>query len=167
MESDMKPEIVPLPLRTRREFCADACQAATVIAAGTWLSACGGSPTSPSSTGVAPVATVNATVTGRTISITVDAGSALSAVGGTAIAQTALGPFLVARTAQDAFTALTAICTHEGCTVTGFSSTSARYVCPCHGSEYTTAGSVARGPAPDPLRQFATQFANGVVTFTV
>jgi hypothetical protein len=44
------------------------------------------------------------------------------------------GSFLVARTGTDTFTALTAICTHQQCTVTGFADN--RYVCPCHGSQY-------------------------------
>jgi Rieske Fe-S protein len=97
--------------QSRREFCANACNAATVVVAGTWLSACGGSPTSPS---------------GDSVSTT---------------------------------------CTHEGCTVTGFDNP--QFVCPCHGSRYTTSGSVANGPASQPLRQFASQVAAGVLSFTV
>ena len=45
--------------------------------------------------------------------------------------------------------ALAATCTHLGCTVrweTG------RFRCPCHGSEYDTAGIVLQGPATRPLR---------------
>ena len=160
----MKPDILLVESQTRREFCAHACQAATVIATGTWLSACGGSPTSPS-TSSSPLTAVNASVDGRTLSIVVDAASPLAAVGGAATTQSALGTFLVAHTAVDTFTALTAICTHEGCTVNGFGSQ--RFVCPCHGSEYTTAGVVARGPASNALRQYPTQFANGVLKFTV
>ena len=149
--------------QTRREFCTCACHAVTLIAAGA-LSACGGSsPTAPSN--VPQLGSVASAINGRTITINVDASPTLSAVGAAAIAQTSLGSFLVARTAQDAFTALTAICTHEGCTVTGFANS--RYVCPCHGSQYTTSGSVVNGPAPRPLQQFPTTFANGVLTFTV
>jgi cytochrome b6-f complex iron-sulfur subunit len=71
----------------------------------------------------------------------------------------------VAHTGQDSFTALTAICTHEQCTVTGFDNQ--RYVCPCHGSQYDTSGWVVNGPAPTALRVFPTQFSNSVLTFTV
>jgi Rieske Fe-S protein len=73
--------------------------------------------------------------------------------------------FLVARTAQNAFTALTAICTHEGCTVSGFENQT--YVCPCHGSRYSTSGTVISGPAPSSLRSFQTQFNNNVLTITL
>ena len=71
----------------------------------------------------------------------------------------------MSRTAQDTFVALTAICTHEQCTVTGFQSS--RYVCPCHGSQYTTSGSVVQGPATRALQQFVTRFTNSVVTITL
>ena len=108
---------------------------------------------------------INASVAAGAIAITVDASSPLAAIGKAALVQTSSGNFLVARTAQDSFTALTAVCTHEACTVTGFDNQI--YVCPCHGSQYSTSGAVVKGPAPDALRQFATRFANNVLTITV
>jgi cytochrome b6-f complex iron-sulfur subunit len=102
-------------------------------------------------------------VAGRVVSVNVDA-APLATVGSAAMVQTSLGTFLVARTAQDSFTALTATCTHQGCMVTGFSD--GQFVCPCHGSEFTATGSVVKGPATTALQQFPTQFANGVLTFT-
>jgi cytochrome b6-f complex iron-sulfur subunit len=104
------------------------------------------------------------TVSGRTVSVPVDALSPLAPVGSAAIVQTSIGPFLIAHTAQDSFTVLTATCTHEACTITGFAN--GRFICPCHGSQFTTGGAVATGPATRSLAQFATQFANGVLTFT-
>ena len=153
----------PDPL-TRREFCAYACQAGSLLAAGTFA-ACGGSSTSPSSTNAPPLSAVSGTVSGRTISVAIDGASALAAVGSAATVQTSLGTFLISRTAQDSFSALTAICTHEQCTVSGFASN--QFVCPCHGSRFTTAGAVANGPATRSLQSYATQFANGVLTFAV
>lgn len=165
----MKPVTITPHDQSRREFCAQACQAASLLAVGTLAAACGGgSPSSPSSSSFAnvpqlPAAT--ATVAGRAVSVTVDAASPLAAVGSAARVQTTLGTFLVAHTGQDSFNALTAVCTHEACTVTGFSNN--QFVCPCHGSQYNTSGGVVMGPAPRALQQFATQFANGVLTFTV
>ncbi len=40
-----------------------------------------------------------------------------AAVGGAATVTASTGTYPVARTAQSAFTALTAVCTHEGCAV--------------------------------------------------
>ena len=48
--------------------------------------------------------------------------------------------------------ALRAECTHLGCLVGPWNPLSQRFVCPCHGSEYKRDGSVARGPAPKPLK---------------
>jgi cytochrome b6-f complex iron-sulfur subunit len=161
-ESNVRIPVVSLQPQTRREFCAHACQAASIVALGSLAGCGGGSPTSPSS--AAQLGSASATVAGRVVSVNVDAATALATVGSAAMVQTSLGTFLVARTAQDSFTALTATCTHQACTVTGFSD--GVFVCPCHGSEYTTAGSVVRGPATRALQQFPTQFANGVLTFT-
>ena len=75
------------------------------------------------------------------------------------------GSFLATRTAQTTFSVLTATCTHEGCTVTGFSGTT--FVCPCHGSRYSTSGGVVNGPATRALQTFNSQFANGLLTFNL
>lgn len=95
----------------------------------------------------------------------VDGSSPLATVGGAARVQASSASFLVTRTAQDAFSALTATCTHEGCTVTGFANQA--FVCPCHGSQFNATGGVLRGPASTPLRQFPTTFSNNVLTITV
>ncbi|MFN7977530.1 MAG: Rieske (2Fe-2S) protein [Vicinamibacterales bacterium] len=154
------------PESTRRQFCAQACQAASLAAAATFAAACGGgSPTSPSSGSNAPqLSSVNGTVSGRTVSVTIDASGPLAANGSAALIQSSLGQFLINRVSDTSYTVLTAVCTHQSCTVSGFQSN--RFVCPCHGSQFTTSGSVANGPATQALRSFAAQFANGVVTFS-
>jgi len=148
---------------TRREFCVHACQAVSLVSVASVLHGCGGSSTSPSD--APPLTTINASVVGGTVSLTIDASSPLNAVGGAALVQTSAGSFLVAQTSTGTFTALTAVCTHEGCIVSGFQSS--QYVCPCHGSKYSTSGTVIQGPASTPLRTFATRFVNGVLTITV
>ena len=74
------------------------------------------------------------------------------------------GTILLARTGQDTFTALTAVCTHEANQITNF--TGSQFACTFHGSLYTTSGSVARGPATRPLTSYPTTFAGNTVTFT-
>jgi nitrite reductase/ring-hydroxylating ferredoxin subunit len=54
------------------------------------------------------------------------------------------------------FRAFTSICTHEGCTVTGY--TNGRMRCPCHGSEFDQRGMPVNGPAPLPLREYPVTF---------
>ena len=158
-----------LVLPSRRQFCAGACQAASAAALGslvsTLLASCGGgSPTSPSGSVGSALPIVNASRGNGVVTVTIDAASPLASVGGTALVQASGAVFLVARTTQDSFSALTAICTHQTCTITNFSNQ--LFVCPCHGSEFDTAGQVARGPAVIPLHQYSTQFANNVLTIT-
>lgn len=160
----MEIPVRPLTLHSRREFCAQACRSASVLAAGA-LTACDESltsPSSPSSGSQLPI--VNGSASGRTVTVNVDSTPALANVGSAALVSSSVGNFLVTRAAQASFTALTAVCTHEGCTVSGFNGT--QFVCPCHGSRYTLTGAVANGPAPRALQQFPTSFANGVLTFT-
>ena len=151
----------------RREFCTHACQAMSLMAVGTIIEGCGGgSPTSPSgSGGGSTLPVINAPVSNRTITLTVDSGSPIAAVGGTALVQTTSGAFLVARISQEAFSALTAVCTHEGCTVTNVSG--ATFICPCHGSQYSTGGAVVQGPATRSLTPFGTQFSGNTLTITI
>ena len=151
-----------IPLPTRREFCVRTCQAVSLLTLGAVAPACGGSSTSPSSAPALP--SVSGTLVNRTLTITVDAVAA-RAVGGAATVTVSTGTYLVARTAQSAVTTVTAVCTHEGCAVTGFANSV--YVCPCHGSEFSTSGAVVQGPASSSLRQFPTTFANNVVTISV
>ena len=94
--------------------------------------------------------------------LTIDAASPLAPVGGLALVRSAGGDFLVTRTSATALTAVTAICTHEACTITGFEGQI--FVCPCHGSRYNTSGMVVSGPAPRSLRPFSTQFADSTLT---
>jgi cytochrome b6-f complex iron-sulfur subunit len=145
---------------TRREFCT---HAVSFVAIGTLLESCGGSPTAPSN--VPALSTISASVTNNTISLSVDAGSPLASVGSAALVQTGSGSFLVARVAQDTFNAMTAVCTHEACTVERYQS--GTFTCPCHGSQYNTSGAVVKGPAPSSLRRFNTSFAGNVLTITV
>lgn len=156
------------PKTSRREFCAHAISLATVASL---VEGCGskGNPAGPGGGGggggTAPsLATVNGTVAGSTVTVNVG-GTALASVGNAALVQAGSNSILVARTAQESFNALTAICTHEQCVVTGFQS--GAFVCPCHGSQFSTSGAVQQGPATRPLQQFNTQFTNNVLRITV
>lgn len=146
----------------RRQFCSQALQIVSIGTMGSLFQACGGSSTSPDSAPALPV--ISAGVVNGAVTFSVDAASPLASVGGAALVQAPAGNFLVSRTAQDAFTALTAVCTHQACTVSGFQNST--YVCPCHGSRYSTSGSVVQGPATAPLRGFTARFSNNVLTIS-
>ena len=61
------------------------------------------------------------------------------------------------------FKAFSAICTHQGCTVSSVENGTIN--CPCHGSEFAiTDGSVVAGPAPKPLPAQAIKVSGGSIT---
>jgi cytochrome b6-f complex iron-sulfur subunit len=151
---------------SRRQFCAHAISFVTIASV---IEGCGGgnsSPTGPGGGGsnVQQLATINASESFGTITVNIGSGSPLSASGSSALVQAAGRSFLVTRVAENSFTALTAVCTHEQNLITGFSS--GRFVCPAHGSQFSTSGAVQNGPATRALQSFQTQFTNGVLTFT-
>ena len=155
------------PKTSRREFCAHAISLVTVASL---IEGCGskGNPGSPGGGGVpnAPaLPTVTGTSAGGTVTVSNVGGTPLASVGSAALVQAGNSSFLVARTGENAFNAFSAICTHEQCNITGFQS--GVFVCPCHGSQYSTSGQVQQGPATRGLQQFVTLFTNNVLTITV
>ena len=85
------------------------------------------------------------------------ANAQLRSVGGQRIISLGSKRYLVIRTASDAFIALSAICTHAGCTVS-YSQLRDDVVCPCHGSTFALSGAVTNGPATLPLQAYSTSF---------
>jgi Rieske Fe-S protein len=150
---------------SRRQFCAGACQVASCAALATLASACGGdgSPTSPS-TPATTLGKLNGQFSGSSVRVNAS-GSALDNVGGAVLVESVAGVFLVSRASTSSFGTLDAVCTHEGCTITGAAGDI--YVCPCHGSRYSRSGQVVNGPAKANLRQYATSFSDGVVTISI
>ena len=146
-------------MHNRREFC----QALTIISAASLMQACSGGPNAGAD--AQPLATVSGTLSGSTVTVNVDASSPLTAVGSAAMVSTPRGPILVARTSANGFTALNSTCTHQTCTINGFSA--GNYVCPCHLSEFSTSGAVVQGPATRALASYPTNFASPVLTITI
>jgi glycine/D-amino acid oxidase-like deaminating enzyme/nitrite reductase/ring-hydroxylating ferredoxin subunit len=60
------------------------------------------------------------------------------------------GNIAVRKDANGSLHALSASCTHEGCTVT-WNNADQTWDCPCHGSIFSADGQVIHGPAVDPL----------------
>jgi len=52
------------------------------------------------------------------------------------------------RTIKPEWLILIGVCTHLGCTPTGFEGDFGGWLCHCHGSQYDTAGRIRKGPAP-------------------
>lgn len=99
------------------------------------------------------------------VNFTVD----MNAAGNTALKTTGgslvVNGILIICTAVNTWVALSATCTHQGCTV-GYSSTAGKIICPCHGGEYDLSGNVVLGPPPTPLTQYKVAVSGTVLTIT-
>jgi len=131
----MSERQLEIPL-DRRTFCACSL-AATALACGGGGGG-GANPVPPPS--------------GGTLKTTTDTKAVfLSQPSGTIRDYRNLGNFWLVRDAGGIY-AMTAICTHQGCTVNGWNGSV--FPCPCHGSQYNLNGAVVQGPAPLPLNHF-------------
>lgn len=93
-----------------------------------------------------------------TLDLTQPQNAALNTPGGSVSAN----GIIVARLSTTEFTALSRACTHAG-TPVNFRSTEQDFLCPNHGSIFSTNGSVVRGPAVSALRQFNTELNGNVL----
>ena len=70
---------------------------------------------------------------------------------------------IVINTGSSNFVALSTVCTHQGCTV-GYSAALKELPCPCHGSVFSTDGSVLNGPASSPLTKYTITRNGNILT---
>ncbi|NLF03852.1 MAG: Rieske (2Fe-2S) protein [Actinomycetales bacterium] len=73
-------------------------------------------------------------------------------VGGAITAELDGVAVLIAQPTAGEFVGLSAICTHQGCTVAPDGD---HLTCPCHGSTFDLAGAATQGPATESLATFA------------
>jgi len=93
------------------------------------------------------------------------ANAPLTTVGGALLVEVASDTVMVIRTADAQVIAVSAICTHAGCTV-DYNAAASTLDCPCHGARYDQTGHVIRGPAVRDLRLYGATIAQNVVTIS-
>jgi Rieske Fe-S protein len=125
----------------RRTFCAGALTAGLALAC-----ACGGGSAPAPGAAPAPPPPAGALTTTDTKA------GLLATPNGTTRDYRNLGYFFLIRDAGGIY-AMTAICTHQGCTVD--LPVGASLTCPCHGSQYDLSGGNLVGPAVNPLVHYA------------
>ncbi len=155
---------------SRREFFTKTAQGAALLAVpailGSVLESC--NQANPAGAGSsAGLQTINATPSSNVITLNIDSSSPLASTGSAALVKYQNSYLLVDHPDKTTYNALSAICTHQGCLITDFDSSSQQFVCPCHGSRFSTNGQVTKGPAGGPLTKYANQFANNQLKITV
>lgn len=116
--------------------------------------------------GGAPTATATTCAGGMCVDLTDTINAPLTMIGGAMLVDTSGEPLIVIRTSQTAVVALSAICTHAGCTV-DYDASAQSVNCPCHGSVFSQSGAVLNGPAQSPLRMYAATLASDQITITL
>jgi len=93
--------------------------------------------------------------TGGTVDFTLDltqpANAALNTIGGSVLNN----GVIIAHPSAGTYVALSSSCTHQGTTI-NFNSASGRFICPNHGANFSTTGSVLVGPATRSLTKYNT-----------
>jgi len=96
------------------------------------------------------------------IDLTIAAYTVLNTVGGSVVTQGKI----IANTGGNVFVALDSTCTHEGCTI-GYNQAANNFPCPCHGSIFSTSGSVVNGPAPRAVKSYPVSKSGDILTITL
>jgi len=114
------------------------------------------------------LATANSSTcgTGHCIDLGDAANRELAAVGGALLIDSASDTIMVIRTSDSHVAALSAICTHAGCAM-DYNTTQQQLDCGCHGSQFSIAGQVVRGPANRPVRVYTATLTNNIITVSV
>ena len=145
---------------TRRDFVSTT--ALSVLAAA-FAASCGGGgeggPTGPRPTPPQIPANAGASITGNVLTVQLAQFANLAQAGGFQVFGSigaTLVDVIIINLGNDSYRAFTSICTHEQCPVSAFNGS--RITCPCHGSEYDTAGRNVVGPATRPLTEYRTAY---------
>jgi Rieske Fe-S protein len=143
--------------RSRRDFLKALAASGGAAACGSLLAGCGSASPAPGGGG------------GSSAEITLDLtrpeNQALATVGGTlALDASALDSkgILLFRSGENAVSAFSRKCTHLGCAIGGFQNGVSS--CPCHGSQFDTAGKPVKGPAQNPLAAYTATISGSTVT---
>lgn len=150
----------------RRDFLRKAGAIAALSAFGIgFFTACSeeDSPSPGTGTGTLPPPAAGITVTDTTVTIDLNLQAGLQVSGGWLLIQQA--KMLVVNTGNSNFSALTSVCTHEGCDRSWTFSSNA-FTCTCHNSRFDTEGNVLNGPATRPLQVFAAVLNGLILTVT-
>lgn len=108
----------------------------------------------------------NGGVQGATgVNFTIDLSSAITSVGASVVQSGVIVVRLASGNLPDAFTAVQVACTHEGTSI-NYNASGNNFVCPNHGSTFTTAGSVTLGPANSSLKKYNIAIAGNIMTVT-
>jgi len=131
---------------------------------GTTLTSCGSKTEDPGPADPGDDTGIAGTITGNAVNYTVDLAknASLKTAGGFMI----IGDTILALTSAGTYVALARRCTHEGSTIQ-FRNAQNDFLCPTHGSQFSTTGAVEQGPAATALKVYKAALSADGNTITV
>jgi cytochrome b6-f complex iron-sulfur subunit len=143
----------------RQEFLTRFGIGMAAVCAGCGIASCGSSPKDDPS----PNGTDNKPPTGTGPLLSADLNSEVKNIGDFKVANGVILVRLAQGNAADAFTAVQVACTHQGTSI-NYNNTQAKFICPNHGSQFSTSGAVLLGPATAPLKQYSVSINGTALT---
>lgn len=139
----------------RREFLGSL-TGPLVVTCAICMGACSKSSSSPGS---------SSTPGGGVANFTLDLNTNLTTVGSSIVQSGVIVVRLASGNTPSSFTAVQVACTHEG-TAINYNASAGKFICPNHGSTFTTTGMVTLGPATSPLKQYNINITGNTMTVT-
>ncbi len=154
---------------SRRDFFVKSAGAIAVVSSSglisTIITSCT-SPTAPNGN-YSPLSTIQKTAVNNEITIDIPSSPIASKSTRALVEYNNGGSILVEHNSDDTYKALSGICTHQSCVISGFDTNKSVFVCPCHGSRFDLSGNVIQGPAGSKLRGYNTRIENNSLIITV
>lgn len=126
-----------------------------IAACAVCLAGCSKSGDSPTGSGTTPTPA----------NFTIDLNGNLTAVGSSLVQSGVIVVRLAAGNTPSSFTAVEVSCPHQG-TAINFNAGGNKFICPNHGSTFTTTGAVTQGPANRDLKQYNISITGNIMTVT-
>ncbi|OCX50248.1 hypothetical protein BEL04_23345 [Mucilaginibacter sp. PPCGB 2223] len=143
----------------RQEFLSKLGIGVAAVCVGCAFASCSKSNNGPSSSGG------NAPAPGSGTVFTADLNTELTSVGQNKVSNGVILVRIAAGNVASSFTAVQVACTHEG-TAINYNTGQGIFICPNHGSEFSTNGSVLLGPAAANLQKYNVSIAGNILTVT-
>jgi cytochrome b6-f complex iron-sulfur subunit len=143
----------------RQEFLSKFGISLAAVCAGCGFASCGSTvknddPTPGEGTGTNPPA-------GALMSA--DLGTELKNIGEFKVAGGVIIVRLAATNVANSFTAVQVACTHQGVSI-AYNNAQGRFVCPAHGSQFSSTGAVINGPAATALKQYTVDISGSTLS---
>ena len=99
------------------------------------------------------------------VNFTVDLNTNLTTIGSSLVQGAVIVVRLATGNTAGSFTAVQVACPHQG-TAIAFNQATNNFVCPNHGSTFSTSGAVTQGPAASSLQKYTINISGSIMTVT-